>query len=168
MSSLGSATSTGSQFTQTDFSRNVGVGQVQFAGSFQGFLTSTANYLPAQSRGSNFSVSWVATGQYRVKIVGMVPNDVEQPRGVADGSLLPGNPKGMWVEPRVNVLSETVASLPTITRAVASRLDHVTPGSATYNTFDVFTFNSAGTATDIPVTERCQFWMVYKSTEFAP
>lgn len=151
-----------------DYHRVVETGAVSLYGSFQGF-TSTA-YLPALSRGAYYTVTWISTGRYRVKLYNFVYGALGvQPNGVADGSQYPGNPPGLLVEARCGVLSETVGTAnSTVTSVRASKLDRVTPGSATYNSFDIFTYNATPALNDVPTTERIQFELVFKMTTFNP
>lgn len=172
MSSLGSAQTPNYQYVTTDVHRALEPSTVVLYGSFQGFTNAAAgtpsatNYLPQQSRGAWFTVQRVNTGVYRV-FLQFSPNPAVQPRGVADGSQLPGNPNGMLIEPRCVALNESAQTAPaTITRVAASKVDKATPGNSTYNTFDVFTYNSAGTLTDCPSTERVQFDLVFQNTTF--
>lgn len=172
MSSLGSAQTPNYQFVTTDVHRALEPFTVSLYGSFQGFTNAAAgspsatNYLPQQSRGAWFTVQRVNTGVYRV-FLQFSPNATVQPRGVADGSQFPGNPTGMLNEPRCNIVNESAQTAPATTVAArASKVDKATPGNSTYNTFDIFTYNSAGSLTDVPTTERVQFELVFQNTTF--
>lgn len=134
MSSFGNLSGAPLQFN-ADFVAESGV--CELIGSFQG----NGNTISAQStwRGSWFTVSRVAAGQYRVQLVGIVPN----PALVPTQSTGNGQPNGLLMEPTAYVTQETVKTAPAnnfVLQCQCSKYD------TSDNSFDIFISNSAGAA----------------------
>lgn len=154
MSSFGSLSGAPLQFN-TDFVAESGV--CALYGSFQG----NGATVSAQStwRGSWFTVSRIAAGQYRVQLVGITPN----PALVPVQSVGNGQPNGLLLEPEAYLTTEAVQTAPIAANSLNVQCSKFDSAS---NSFDIWlTTGAAGaaqTGADPTSAARVNFTLSWK------
>lgn len=180
MSSFGSQSTPGYQFTQYGRVSSTDSMVVNLWGSFQGNGSSAP--LVSQIRGSWFTVSRVGdvAGHYRVQLLLNVLAAYSGNPATAASAGGAGNgwPVGLLAEPDVYLISETPGTKPAYGNGTTtgyslqtSRLDKV--NTATLNTFDIWCTNGtigsgAFAAADVTTADRVFFNLSFKEIGYVP
>ncbi len=162
--------------------KSINADTIVLEGSFQGFLTTSSNYLASKTRGNFFTVSWVATGHYRVQLNGVSPlTTYTSTLGYtsANGGNAPGWPAGLIENPTVWLTNDlTPANLPAYYSSTGTSVTSLYSVAATpldkttnVNTFDIYCCASTALAlpgVDVGTGDRINFRLVYKLTGYTP